>query len=49
MEISVPLAIATNRFELCLDFGIRIKARSKAVQTFVVQIAGQAGSRERAT
>jgi len=35
-------AIATNRFELYLDFGIRIKARSKAVQTFVVQLAGQA-------
>jgi len=36
------MAIATNRFELYLDFGIRIKARSKAVQTFVVQLAGQA-------
>jgi len=34
------MAIATNRFELYLDFGIRIKARSKAVQTFVVQLAG---------
>ena len=36
------MAIATNRFELYLDFGIQIKARSKAVQTFVVQLAGQA-------
>ena len=34
------MAIATNPFELYLDFGIRIKTRSKAVQTFVVQLAG---------
>lgn len=34
------LAIATNPFEYYLDFGIRIKARSPAVQTFVVQLAG---------
>jgi hypothetical protein len=34
------MAIATNPFELYLDFGTRIKARSKAVQTFVVQLAG---------
>ena len=33
------LAFATNRFELFLDFGIRIKARSPAEQTFVVQLA----------
>ena len=32
------LAFATNRFELFLDFGIRIKARSPAVQTFVIQL-----------
>lgn len=36
------MAIATNRFELYLDFGTQIKARSKAVQTFVVQLAGEA-------
>jgi hypothetical protein len=36
------MAIATNRFELYLDFGTRIKARSPAVQTFIVQLAGQA-------
>ena len=36
------MAIATNRFELYVDFGVQIKARSKAVQTFVVQLAGQA-------
>jgi hypothetical protein len=33
------MTIAANRFELYLDFDIRIKARSKAVQTFVVQLA----------
>ncbi len=34
------VAIATNPFEYYLDFGIQIKARSPAVQTFVVQLAG---------
>jgi len=33
-------AICTNQFELFTDYGIRIQARSKAVQTFVVQLAG---------
>jgi len=33
-------AICTNSFELFTDYGIRIKARSKAAQTFVVQLAG---------
>ena len=33
-------AVCTNSFELFTDFGIRIKARSRAVQTFVVQLAG---------
>ena len=32
------IAFATNRFELFLDYGIRIQARSKAIQTFVVQL-----------
>lgn len=32
--------MATNQFELFTDFGIAIKARSPAVQTFVVQLAG---------
>jgi hypothetical protein len=34
------IAMATNRFELFLDFGQRIKARSPAIQTFVIQLAG---------
>ena len=37
------VAIATNPFEYYLDFGIYIKARSPAVQTFVVQLAGPGG------
>ena len=37
------VAIATNPFECYLDYGVRIKARSPAVQTFLVQLAG-AGS-----
>jgi hypothetical protein len=43
MELHVirlgDIAIATNPFELFLDFGLRIKARSKALQTFIVQLA----------
>lgn len=34
------IVICTNQFELFTDFGIRIQARSKALQTFVVQLAG---------
>lgn len=33
------VALATNPFELFLDFGLRMKARSRAEQTFVVQLA----------
>jgi hypothetical protein len=33
------IAIATNPFELYLDYGLRLKARSPAEQTFVVQLA----------
>jgi hypothetical protein len=36
-------AIATNPFELFLEYGQRIKARSPADQTFVVQLANGAG------
>ena len=32
------VAFSTNPFELFLDFGNRIKARSKAAQTFIVQL-----------
>lgn len=42
MELHVirlgDVAFATNRYEYFLDFGIRIKARSPAVQTFLVQL-----------
>lgn len=34
------MAMATNPFELYLDFGIQMQARSPAVQTFLVQLVG---------
>jgi hypothetical protein len=34
------MAMATNPFELYLDFGVQIQQRSRAVQTFVVQLSG---------
>jgi hypothetical protein len=34
------MVFATNPFEYYLDFGIHIKARSAAAQTFLVQLAG---------
>jgi hypothetical protein len=37
------VAITTNPFELFLDFGVQIKARSPALQTFVVQLVGVEG------
>jgi hypothetical protein len=47
MELHVirlgDVAIATNEFELYTDYGIRIKARSPAIQTFVIQLTGSAG------
>jgi hypothetical protein len=35
------IAMCTNRFEYYLDFGERIKGRSPALQTFIVQLTGQ--------
>jgi len=44
MELHVvrlgDVAIATNDFELFTQYGIRIKSRSRAIQTFVIQRAG---------
>lgn len=37
------VAIATNDFELYTDYGVRMKARSPAVQTFVIQLACGSG------
>jgi hypothetical protein len=37
------VAFAGNPFEYYLDFGLQIKARSKAVQTFLVQLVGGSG------
>jgi hypothetical protein len=34
------VAIATNQFELYTDYGVRMKARSPALQTFVIQLCG---------
>jgi hypothetical protein len=34
------IAICSNEFELFTDYGIRIQARSRALQTFVIQLAG---------
>ncbi|MCL2117631.1 MAG: hypothetical protein FWH27_04285 [Planctomycetaceae bacterium] len=33
-------AILTNQFELFTDYGVQMKARSPAVQTFVIQLVG---------
>jgi hypothetical protein len=35
------IGLATNPFELYLDYGIRIKARSRATLTFLVQLSCQ--------
>jgi hypothetical protein len=34
------LVVCTNPFELYCEYGVRIKARSQATQTFIVQISG---------
>jgi len=45
MELHVlrlgDVAIATNVFELFTDYGVQIKSRSDALQTFVIQLAGE--------
>lgn len=47
MELHVvrlgDIAISTNPFELFTEFGLRMKARSKALQTFVIQLSGSTG------
>lgn len=47
MELHVirlgDVVICTNSFELFTDFGIQIKARSRALQTFVIQLTGHGG------
>ena len=47
MELHVlrlgDVAVATNPFELFLDFGLRMKPQSKPQQTFIVQLTGSAG------
>jgi hypothetical protein len=44
MELHVlrigDVALCSNEFELFTDYGIRIQARSKALQTFVIQLVG---------
>lgn len=37
------VAIGTNEFELFVDYGVQIKARSPAIQTFIIQLTGSAG------
>jgi hypothetical protein len=37
------VAIATNPFELFTDYGVQMKARSPAVQTFLIQLSGASG------
>jgi hypothetical protein len=37
------VALATNPFELFMDYGARIRVRSKALQTFLVQLADGCG------
>ncbi len=47
MELHVlrlgDVAIASNEFELYTDYGVQMKARSPAVQTFVIQLTGSGG------
>ncbi|OQB27558.1 MAG: hypothetical protein BWY09_03180 [Candidatus Hydrogenedentes bacterium ADurb.Bin179] len=38
------VAMATNPFELYLNYGLQIKARSRAEQTFLIQLANDRGA-----
>jgi hypothetical protein len=38
------VVFATNPFELFVDYGTRMRARSKALQTFLVQLADGSGN-----
>lgn len=48
MELHVvrlgDVAIATNPFELFTEFGLRMKSRSKSLQTFVIQLSNRYGA-----
>ena len=37
------VAIASNTFELYTDYAVQMKARSPAVQTFIIQLTGSGG------
>ena len=37
------IAIASNPFELFTDYGLRMKARSRAEQLFIIQLACDSG------
>jgi hypothetical protein len=37
------VALASNPFELFTEYGLRMKARSKALQTFVIQLSNNSG------
>ncbi len=47
MELHVirlgDVAFATNPFETYMDYGFRITSRSKAAQTFLIQLSGDTG------
>ena len=38
------MVFATNPFELFVDYGTRIRCRSRALQTFLVQLADGSGN-----
>ena len=38
------VGIVTNPFELFTEYGLKIKARSRALQTFIVQLACDSGA-----